>query len=515
MISLNVTHRSAAIPVRSDVQFSSPSRTFCNVRTGSLLAADRNGCASVGSRTGRLLLLLFVLLGLSSRAQTATTLQLAPPSQGGSGLQLSWPSSGAGFDYTVQFQDSPLDFIWRSPGSAVEFPVSSNSWSDFYSTNLTRLYRVVSVPAAERGKIISVTLSNTLTTANLALLFGLAGVSITPQYDVGLYKVVYETIDPLGARTQASGAMLLPQNTGKLLPLVSYQHGTIIQTNDAPSSFDLLGEVSVGIAFATTGYAAVVPDYLGLGDSPGLHPYHHARSEATACVDMLRAARTFCVSNGFPLTNQLFLCGYSQGGHATMALLRQLETYHTNEFTVTACAPMAGAYDLSGVTTSNFLSGATAPNPYYFLYLLEAYQSVYHLAPRLADLLVSPYDTNLPPLLAQNPTGDQVNAALPGDPVNILKPQYLADFISNPRHPLRLALQENDLYRWRPRSPLRLYHCAADHDVIIANSEVALASFHALGATQVELIDPVPTADHAGCSEPSLLLAKQWFDSLR
>jgi len=62
---------------------------------------------------------------------------------------------------------------------------------------------------------------------------------------------------------------------------------------------------------------------------------------------------------------------------------------------------------------------------------------------------------------------------------------------------------------------LRLYHCAADHDVIIANSEVALASFHALGATQVELIDPVPTADHAGCSEPSLLLAKQWFDSLR
>jgi len=121
----------------------------------------------------------------------------------------------------------------------------------------------------------------------------------------------------------------------------------------------------------------------------------------------------------------------------------------------------------------------------------------------------------LPPLLAGNSTGDQLNLALPPDPIVILKPQYLADFRANPRHPLRLALADNDLYRWRPRAPLRLYHCAADQDVIFANSKVALASFQSRGATQVVLIDPLPTADHAGCSEPSLSLAKTWFDSLR
>ena len=198
-----------------------------------------------------------------------------------------------------------------------------------------------------------------------------------------------------------------------------------------------------------------------------------------------------------------------------MALLRELETFHTNEFTVTACAPMAGAYDLSGVTTSNSLSGATPPNPYYFLYLLAAYQDVYHLAGNLSDLLAAPYNTTLPPLLDGTHSGDDINAALPRDPVQVLKPVFLDAFRSNPRHPLRLALQENDLYRWRPRSPLRLYHCAGDQDVIIANSQVALASFQALGATQVQLIDPIPTADHSGCSEPSLLLAKEWFDSLR
>ena len=462
--------------------------------------------------TELMLLAWLACASLSATAQSPSSLVLTST---GSGLQLSWPAGPASSAYTIQFQDTLTDGIWRRPDSPVPFPLSSNSWVDVAGMGSGRFYRVVTVPAAQRGKLLSATLSNTLSTATLSFLFNAAGVTITPQYSVRLYKLDYETVTPLGARTVASGALLLPENTGTLLPLLSYQHGTITQTNDAPSSMDLFGEVSVGIAFATSGYAAVVPDYLGLGDSPGLHPYHHARSEATACVDMLRAAKSFCATNGFALTNKLFLCGYSQGGHATMALLRELEAYHTNEFTVTACAPMAGAYDLSGVTTSNFLSGVSSPNPYYFLYLLAAYQSVYHLAPSLSDLLAPPYDTNLPPLLALNPTGAQLNAALPADPVSILKPQYLSDFRNDPRHPLRLALQENDLYRWRPRSPLRLYHCAADQDVIIANSQVALASFAALGATQVQLIDPVPSADHTGCSQPSLLLAKAWFDSLR
>lgn len=460
-------------------------------------------------------LLVATFAGLAAQGQITNPLQITSLLQNAGGWRLGWPSTSTGTAYSVQFQETLQDGIWRMPDSSAPFPLVSNFWIGSSTTNATRFFRVISVPAAQRGKLISASPSSILFATNLAALFQFAGVPIKPQYDVLPYKLVYETITPLGARTQASGALLLPDNATNLLPLVSYQHGTITQTNDAPSSMDLLGEVTVGIAFATTGYAAVVPDYLGLGSSPGFHPYHHARSEATACVDMLRAAKSFCASNGFALAGELFLCGYSQGGHATMALLRELETYHTNEFSVTACAPMAGAYDLSGVTTSNFLSGAAAPNPYYFLYLLAAYQSVYHLAGSLSDLLAPPYDSTLPPLLDGTHTGGDINNAMPADPVNILKPEYLAEFRTNPRHPLRLALEENDLYRWRPRAPLRLYHCAADQDVIFANSEVALASFQALGATQVQLIDPNPADDHSSCSEPSLVLAKQWFDSLR
>jgi len=470
------------------------------------------------ARNGRLLALLLsttVICSLPVRAQPIDPPRITSLTQTEAGWSLGWESPASDTAFTVLFQDTLQDGIWRIPASATLFPTATNQWTDSSNTNATRFYGVISVPAAERGKLLSTQLNGTITTNDLASIFQLVGVPITPQYDVIAYKLDYETITPWGARTLASGALMLPLNTGRLLPLVSYQHGTITQTNLAPSGMELTLEVGVGLALATSGYAAALPDYLGLGDSPGLHPFHHARSEATACVDFLRAVRTFCSANGFPLSDRLFLTGYSQGGHATMALLRELETYHTNEFTVTACAPMAGAYDLSGVTASNFLASVPTPNPYYFLYLLAAYQDVYHLAPSLADMLTPPYDTTLPPLMNGNTSGDDINKAMPADPLQILKPSYLAAFRANPRHPLWLALADNDVYRWRPRSPLHMYHCAGDQDVIIANSEVAYATFQALGATQVELVDPDPSADHGGCAEPSMLSAKEWFDSLR
>jgi hypothetical protein len=71
------------------------------------------------------------------------------------------------------------------------------------------------------------------------------------------------------------------------------------------------------------------------------------------------------------------------------------------------------------------------------------------------------------------------------------------------------------LYQWKPIAPTRLYHCDGDQDVLFANSQVAYSNFVALGATDVQLINPLPGADHGGCVLPSLLSAKAWFDTLK
>jgi len=442
----------------------------------------------------------------------APSLTNVVPSAGG--WLLSWEGTTNGAAYTVQYKEALADGIWRMPATRTPFPVSSNQWYDPVATNAGRFYRLAGVTPAARGRLLAVTYATTLPVSTLAFLFSYAGISITPEYGVALYKIDYETITPWGDQTLASGAIALPVGTPGAVPLVSYQHGTIALTNDPPSSMDINGEIMVGIAFASAGYAAVLADYLGMGDSPGFHPYHHAISEATACVDMLRAARTFCATNDTALNGRLFLCGYSQGGHSTMALLRELEAYHTNEFQVTACAAMAGAYDLSGTTANDLLNNVPNPNPYYFPYLLAAYQSVYHLGASFSNLLAAPYSATLPPLFNGNNDSPALNAALPATNfVQILDPAYLAALVANPRHPLRLALQENDVYRWTPVTPLRLYQCSGDQDVDPANAAVALAWFQTHGAPQVQFFDPLPGASHVNCAEPSLFAAKLWFDS--
>src|ERR1017187_3652768 len=101
-----------------------------------------------------------------------------------------------------------------------------------------------------------------------------------------------------------------------------------------------------------------------------------------------RAAKNYCASNSIGLNGQLFLAGYSQGGDTVMALDRDLERYYTNEFTVTACAPMAGPYDLSGVELNDILSPRCPPNPYYAAYVLVAYHRDKVQLAQLAVLII-------------------------------------------------------------------------------------------------------------------------------
>ena len=89
-----------------------------------------------------------------------------------------------------------------------------------------------------------------------------------------------------------------------------------------------------------------------------------------------------------------FLTGYSQGGHVTMAAHRELETFHTNEFTVTACAPCAGPYDLGGATIESHTGQSQLSRPTVFRNpCLAAYLPIHQLGDTLEELLAPPYRT--------------------------------------------------------------------------------------------------------------------------
>lgn len=428
------------------------------------------------------------------------------------GVLLNWTPSDPGYDYTVQSNIRAQDGLWTLADSGEPWPVAGTEVLVEPGEG-ARFYRLLAVPAAERGKLLSVAKVSSYSTLQITFIFNLAGIGVSPKYGVDTYAFRYETIDPWGARAEATGLFALPQGQPGSLPMASYQHGTVTETNDVPS-MDLQQSIP-GIGLASQGYATALPDFLGLGGSPGFHPYHHARSEATAAIDLLRAARTWSATNGITFNGQLYLCGYSQGGHATMALHRELETYYAGEFAVTASAPMAGAHDLSGTTLDDFMSGRPLPNPYYVAYFLAAYQSVYHITNSWGDWLAEPYATTLPPLLEARAPGGDINAAMPPNATLIFKPEVMQAVLNDPQHPLRLALADNDLYDWTPLAPVRMWHCLGDMDVPYENSLVALAALQANGASSVELLDPSPSSGHGDCAIPSFTAMAAWFDSLR
>jgi len=369
-----------------------------------------------------------------------------------------------------------------------------------------------------RGGLISSALVDSISTIEAEFYLTFAGLGdLRPaRYAADMYKVTYRTMTPSGGATTATGLLTLPAGRTGVLPLASYQHGTITLKTEAPSNPASTEGIGTALVYTSTGgYAAVAPDYLGLGDGPGSHPYLHAATEASAGVDMLRAGRTAAAGHAVTLPGPLFLAGYSQGGHATMALHRELEARFAAEWPLTAVAPMAGPYDLSGTMVDYVFSHLDTNNSQlvmYISYLLVMFTTVYDFVPGVPEIFQSPYDAQVVGLFDGTHGSAEIQAALPPSIAQLLRPEFIAAVQTDPDHPFRVAAWLNDTYDWRPEAPLRMYHSAGDAVVPVGNAEVALAWMTGLGAP-VELVVVSQTLGHGEAAIPCLIQSRQWFDT--
>jgi len=335
------------------------------------------------------------------------------------------------------------------------------------------------------------------------------------QYGVNTYTIIYETVTPDGQETQASGLLSVPQNMSIAAPILSFQHGTVLKQDAVPSSTGIGTGMELGLIFGTEGYIVCMPDFLGLGDSEGLHPYMHAESEATATIDMIRAAKNKLNELGIEFNEQLFLMGYSQGGHATMATHKIIESDYNDEFTITASSPMAGPYDVSGIMADSILKKEEYISPEYLPYMLYSYNSVYNIYSDLESNFKTPFNTSLPPFF----NGDnlyslsEVGDIMPAIPSDILTDNAYNEIVDKSNTAFWNALEDNDLYDWNPAAPIHMFHCNGDVTVPMSNSEKALQSFQDKGITNVELTNPLEGGTHSTCLIPSIIGAKDWFNT--
>lgn len=216
----------------------------------------------------------------------------------------------------------------------------------------------------------------------LQLMLDLSGYDLPTsaiQYDVDIYKVTYRTIYK-GTEIVASGIVSLP-DTDDPLPMISFQHGTIVAHNEAPSKQTSTETMFLYGAFASTGMIAVFPDYIGFGSSSDIfHPYYIEEYTASAIIDNLKAASELAKKKGRSFNQNLFLAGYSEGGYATMAAHKSIEQNGLSGFNLVASFPASGGYDVKDVQ-ERFFEQTFYSEPFYLPYVTHLNRTVLQTGP--------------------------------------------------------------------------------------------------------------------------------------
>jgi len=329
------------------------------------------------------------------------------------------------------------------------------------------------------------------------------------EHGVNLTKVVYDTIDAQGAPILASLLLAAPSDCAPVA-VVNYQHGTAFGRDEVPSRADVADadDRSVpALVFAGHCYLLIASDYVGLGVSPGRHPFMHAATEASAVVDAWRAARRVAEQQGIAWPKDAFLVGFSQGGHATLAAAATWPS----DSRLRALAGISGPYNLSDIQLEFTLEGQSPVDSAYLGYVLSAYAHLYP-APAASAYLKPPYDRALAELFDGSQHIQDIIPNLPATPRELLAPEFADQLERHEANWFSTALAENDVDRVTPSVPVRLYYSQTD-EIVAPEQSVRTSARMRAGGVAAEAIDIGPI-DHLSSWRPALGNVRNWFDEL-
>lgn len=310
-------------------------------------------------------------------------------------------------------------------------------------------------------------------------------------HGVSAYRVTYATTGVDGEPTQATGVLALPSDAAGELTAVSYFHGTGSYKPEVASSWRDPYNTAPAVLLAGKGFAAMLPDYLGLGDSPGTHPWMHVASETSAAADMLTASRQAAAELGTPLRERTHVIGFSQGASVALATSRALQEGAVSGATTGRTFAISGAYDLRGSELPALLAGGQILPEYaiaYTTYLLVAWDRLWPLYDRTTELFRQPYADRVERLFDGSTPGPRMLAALPRRLDDLLTPAGLR-LLRHPTPALRAGLRQADaVCRWTPGGRIDLYVTADDEQAVAANTDACASRLRAHGAT-VEVHD--------------------------
>jgi len=379
--------------------------------------------------------------------------------------------------------------------------------------------------------------------------------------EVDLYRVAYRsTIPEQGHRpTVAYGLVAIPKGATGSLPLVSYQHGTLLLKESAPSQAfswnkNSMAPVAFGLPeaamsyaayetrlnvaqFAGNGYAVIAADYFGIGNSVETDSFFVKGSAQQATLDMHAAAQKLFASLNLRV-DKLFLNGWSQGGVVTVALQEALEARGVKIDGVSTAAAPANTEMLVSRMLFNprpYSTQTTPDAPWVVMIpLLGAFSlGGYGGKPDAAlELFGGNYDfarkffmrefKTIPEFtFKKNVRGDMVPVMImdgvtrPAQPAEFIAQRFGQDPRAYDKTIFAGLMRDAGGGKTRLESTMKMYYGAADD-----GSPDAVATIvptwqqGTFGKKNIEVV-PVPYASHRGVVLSATFGQLQWFDDIR
>jgi pimeloyl-ACP methyl ester carboxylesterase len=350
---------------------------------------------------------------------------------------------------------------------------------------------------------------------SMMILSGYSDLANQLKYSVDVYKITCKT-NHKGKTIDASGLVCLPKNSAMTFPVLSFQHGTMVAKNEAPT-LTYLSQTGMAIsAIAAAGYVVSYPDLIGFGESSGyFHPYYIKESNVQAVTDMLDAVKSIDKSklSNVSINDSLFLAGYSQGGWITLAVMDKLEHSSNTTWDIIATSCGAGPYNPQQVM-DYAMSVEEYEHPYYMGYVLLSFVDRGLLDNNMGKYIQEPYASLLPGLFDGINSGSQIDAQLTKVPSEFYTSDFKNNYTDSKFDELRLAFETNRTKAWKNTSPLLLLHGADDIYIPRAVTDSIYADFISAGSQNVNSVT-FPGYNHNTAAIPSIIYSLTWFSHIR
>ncbi len=334
-------------------------------------------------------------------------------------------------------------------------------------------------------------------------------------YGVDIYTYKYP-MEYQGKTISASGLVCVPIAAGDRFPVLSFQHGTMVAKNEAPSVANTsLMQLSLAM-LSGLGYMLIIPDLVGFGSSSDFfHPYLNKESNVNAVVSMLESVKALPdgALSGVSPNDSLFLVGYSQGGWITLATMQHLESQNNSDWNVIGTVCGAGPYNPEQLM-NYVLQQESYPKPFFLAYVLLAYINDGTISDNLSIYFNEPYATKVKGLFDGVKTGTSIDAEL----TTVTHELFDANVFDYTNHSeyaeLKLAFEQNRVEAWQNETPLLLLHGEMDTYIPIELSDTLYSRFLQTGSENV-IYQSIPLNDHNTAAIPAISIAMNWFQSFR